>query len=290
MQAPRIMVVEDERIIALHLRQQLEKLGYQVVGVVASGEQALENVRALEPDVMLMDIHIEGPLDGIETAARMPEDLHDPGRLPHRLLGRRHSGACARHAPVRLPPEAVRRAGAARHPSDGAGAPLCRDGLAGERGAVAFRAGGSRDGLLGAGCEHASALTHGAGRPDLRLCAGSVLRHLGQRSSIRSTRATAISSARSSTACCSRARCVRWNSAACGRAEPRAGSRSRARGSAPEPTAAYASSVWCRTSPSGVRPRSACARQPRCSRPPPTASPSSTISFASSRQTTDTAP
>jgi diguanylate cyclase (GGDEF)-like protein/PAS domain S-box-containing protein len=78
MQAPRIMVVEDERIIALHLRQQLVKLGYQVVGVVASGEQALENVRELQPDVMLMDIHIEGELDGIETAARMPEDLQIP--------------------------------------------------------------------------------------------------------------------------------------------------------------------------------------------------------------------
>src|SRR5919106_4222509 len=78
MQAPRIMVVEDERIIALHLRQQLEKLGYQVVGVVASGEQALERVRELKPDVVLMDIHIEGELDGIETAARLPEDLQIP--------------------------------------------------------------------------------------------------------------------------------------------------------------------------------------------------------------------
>jgi PAS domain S-box-containing protein len=78
MQAPRIMVVEDERIIALHLRQQLVKLGYQVVGVVASGEKALANVRDLRPDVMLMDIHIEGELDGIETAARMPEDLQIP--------------------------------------------------------------------------------------------------------------------------------------------------------------------------------------------------------------------
>jgi len=78
MQVPRIMVVEDERIVALHLRQQLVKLGYQVVGVVASGEQALENVRELDPDIMLMDIHIEGELDGIETAARMPEDLQIP--------------------------------------------------------------------------------------------------------------------------------------------------------------------------------------------------------------------
>jgi diguanylate cyclase (GGDEF)-like protein/PAS domain S-box-containing protein len=78
MQAPRIMLVENERIVALHLRQQLSKLGYEVVGVVASGEQALERVRELEPDVVLMDIHIEGELDGIETAARLPNDLQIP--------------------------------------------------------------------------------------------------------------------------------------------------------------------------------------------------------------------
>ena len=78
MQPTRIMVVEDERIVALHLRQQLSNLGYQVVGMVASGKQALEKVHELEPDVMLMDIHIEGELDGIETAARIPEDLQIP--------------------------------------------------------------------------------------------------------------------------------------------------------------------------------------------------------------------
>jgi diguanylate cyclase (GGDEF)-like protein/PAS domain S-box-containing protein len=79
MQPARVMVVEDERIVALHLRQQLSNLGYQVVGMVASGEQALEKVNELQPDVMLMDIHIEGELDGIETAARIPEDLEIPG-------------------------------------------------------------------------------------------------------------------------------------------------------------------------------------------------------------------
>ena len=78
MQATRIMLVEDERIVALHLRQQLSNLGYEVVGVVASGEQALEKVRELQPDVMLMDIHIEGELDGIEAAARIPEALQIP--------------------------------------------------------------------------------------------------------------------------------------------------------------------------------------------------------------------
>jgi PAS domain S-box-containing protein len=78
MQPTRILLVEDERIVALHLRQQLSKLGYEVVGVVASGEQALEKVHELQPDVVLMDIHIEGELDGIETAAQIPEDLQIP--------------------------------------------------------------------------------------------------------------------------------------------------------------------------------------------------------------------
>ncbi len=73
-----IMVVEDERIVAMHLRQQLTKLGYEVAGVFASGTQALETVASLRPDVVLMDIHIEGDLDGIETAARLPEGLDLP--------------------------------------------------------------------------------------------------------------------------------------------------------------------------------------------------------------------
>lgn len=74
----RIVVVEDERIVALHLGQQLIKLGYQVVGTVASGKQALDKISELRPDVVLMDIHIEGELDGIETAARIPEELQIP--------------------------------------------------------------------------------------------------------------------------------------------------------------------------------------------------------------------
>jgi diguanylate cyclase (GGDEF)-like protein/PAS domain S-box-containing protein len=78
MSPTRIMVVEDESIVALHLRQQLMKLGYQVVDTVASGKQALERMNELRPDVVLMDIHIVGELDGIETAARIPGELQIP--------------------------------------------------------------------------------------------------------------------------------------------------------------------------------------------------------------------
>ena len=67
----KIIVVEDERIVALHMKQQLMKLGYDVVAVVASGEKALKAINELHPDVVLMDIHIEGDLDGIDVAARI---------------------------------------------------------------------------------------------------------------------------------------------------------------------------------------------------------------------------
>jgi signal transduction histidine kinase len=78
MNGARIMVVEDERIVALHLRQQLTKLGYDVPAPVASGEAALLQVEHARPNLILMDIHIEGLLDGIETATRVPADYHIP--------------------------------------------------------------------------------------------------------------------------------------------------------------------------------------------------------------------
>jgi PAS domain S-box-containing protein len=74
----RIIVVEDERIVALHLKQQLTKLGYEVIAMAASGQQALDKIVDLRPDVVLMDIHIEGKLDGIEVSARIPDALGIP--------------------------------------------------------------------------------------------------------------------------------------------------------------------------------------------------------------------
>ncbi|HEY0796705.1 MAG TPA: response regulator [Acidisarcina sp.] len=74
----RILVVEDERIVGLHLRQQLIKLGYKVIAVVSSGEDALKIVKERKPDVVLMDIHIDGDIDGIETAGRLPPEAGIP--------------------------------------------------------------------------------------------------------------------------------------------------------------------------------------------------------------------
>jgi PAS domain S-box-containing protein len=69
------MVVEDEGVVALNLRQRLQKLGYDVAVVVSSGAAALDEIARKRPDIVLMDIHIEGEIDGIETASRIPPDM-----------------------------------------------------------------------------------------------------------------------------------------------------------------------------------------------------------------------
>jgi PAS domain S-box-containing protein len=64
----RLLVVEDERIVAEDIRRNLENLGYTVIGTVDSGEAALEKVEKCQPDLVVMDIVIHGKITGIETA------------------------------------------------------------------------------------------------------------------------------------------------------------------------------------------------------------------------------
>jgi CheY-like chemotaxis protein/two-component sensor histidine kinase len=66
-----IMIVEDEGVVALELQQCLTQLGYSVPAVVASGEEAMAKAMEHEPDLILMDIRLKGPVDGIETARRI---------------------------------------------------------------------------------------------------------------------------------------------------------------------------------------------------------------------------
>jgi two-component system cell cycle sensor histidine kinase/response regulator CckA len=67
----RILIVEDERLIALDLQRRLTQLGYTVVGNVASGAQAITAACQLQPDLVLMDIRLQGEMDGIEAALRI---------------------------------------------------------------------------------------------------------------------------------------------------------------------------------------------------------------------------
>lgn len=68
MSSARILVVEDEAIIAADLEERLIAFGYDVIAVVASGEQAIRGADELKPDLVLMDIFLRGKMTGIEAA------------------------------------------------------------------------------------------------------------------------------------------------------------------------------------------------------------------------------
>jgi len=65
------LIVEDEGIVAADLEDRLKRLGYTVVAKVSSGSRALEEIARLLPDLVLMDIIIEGPMDGVQTAEQI---------------------------------------------------------------------------------------------------------------------------------------------------------------------------------------------------------------------------
>jgi len=68
---PKILVVEDEGIIAKDIQMSLRHLGYEVPSTVASGEQAIKKAEVEKPDLILMDIVLQGEMDGIEAATRI---------------------------------------------------------------------------------------------------------------------------------------------------------------------------------------------------------------------------
>ena len=65
---PRVLVVEDQALIALALAADLTAMHCEVIGRAASGETAIELARRLSPDIVLMDVQLAGRLDGIEAA------------------------------------------------------------------------------------------------------------------------------------------------------------------------------------------------------------------------------
>ncbi|MEG4281969.1 ATP-binding protein [Microcoleus sp. A006_D1] len=74
----QILIVEDELLIGKNLVLKLEKLGYKIVGLVSSGADAIQRANEIKPDLILMDIVIKGDIDGIETAARINQELEIP--------------------------------------------------------------------------------------------------------------------------------------------------------------------------------------------------------------------
>jgi AmiR/NasT family two-component response regulator len=74
----RIMIVEDESIVAMGIKHKLEDLGYKIVGIEATGEGAVDTALKAEPDLILMDIVLKGDMDGIEAAQMIHVHLDTP--------------------------------------------------------------------------------------------------------------------------------------------------------------------------------------------------------------------
>jgi DNA-binding LytR/AlgR family response regulator len=72
----KILIVEDEMIIAANISLQLTTLGYDVTGIVPRAEEALVCVKQDQPDIILMDINLKGDLDGIDTV-KLIKETHD---------------------------------------------------------------------------------------------------------------------------------------------------------------------------------------------------------------------
>ncbi|GAF05365.1 ATP-binding response regulator [Saccharicrinis fermentans] len=74
----KVFIVEDDRFITAIFTMFLRDLGHELVGRTSSGKEAIEMCKELKPDVVLMDIHLEGDLDGIQTAEMLKRELEVP--------------------------------------------------------------------------------------------------------------------------------------------------------------------------------------------------------------------
>ena len=75
---PGILIVDDERVVAWDEREMVKEFGYDCFAVASSAEQALRAAEQRRPDLVLMDIRLQGPIDGIE-AARLLQERHGKG-------------------------------------------------------------------------------------------------------------------------------------------------------------------------------------------------------------------
>ena len=78
MESKTILIVEDEKIIAEDIKNTLIKFNYKIPDIIASGEKAIQKAEEIRPDLVLMDIMIEGNMNGIEAARRIYRDFEIP--------------------------------------------------------------------------------------------------------------------------------------------------------------------------------------------------------------------
>jgi DNA-binding response OmpR family regulator len=87
MSITRVLIVEDEKIIALDLQLRIKEMGFKVLGAVSNGADALKIALNQELDLVLMDVNIDGDINGIETAQIIKEHKEVPIIFTDRTKG-----------------------------------------------------------------------------------------------------------------------------------------------------------------------------------------------------------
>ncbi len=74
----KVLIVEDEAMVAMLMRRNLRLLDYDICALAATGEEAIAAVEAHHPDVIVMDIHLPGMMDGLEAAQKIRDRYPTP--------------------------------------------------------------------------------------------------------------------------------------------------------------------------------------------------------------------
>jgi hypothetical protein len=74
----KILVAENERIVAIDIKNSLQRLGFKVTGLVSTGEEVMKKIKEEKPDLILMDIKLDGPISGIKTAEIIADHYNIP--------------------------------------------------------------------------------------------------------------------------------------------------------------------------------------------------------------------
>ena len=78
MAGPKVLVVKDDEVILSSEKWRFSKLGFDICGTAGTRAEALDCAAKLQPDIVLMDISLNGEMDGIETAGRIKKDFNIP--------------------------------------------------------------------------------------------------------------------------------------------------------------------------------------------------------------------
>jgi two-component system, LytTR family, response regulator LytT len=76
--AHRILIIEDELVVSKYIEACLKNIGYEVADIITSGEEAVAKSESIQPDLILMDIRLNGKMTGTEAAVKIKENMDVP--------------------------------------------------------------------------------------------------------------------------------------------------------------------------------------------------------------------